>query len=235
MTNSSVESRSFDSSHPEPRNVGPIAGGSLRASDADRDKVSTVLTTAYAEGRITREEHDERLEQVLTAKTFDELIPITADLVLAPTPQTYTAAPPARDESAGVAVDTTNAHQDPETMVGIFGGATRKGKWRIRKQTNAYALFGGIDLDLREATFENREVEINGAWCFGGLSIKVPEGVEVRDQTVGIFGGTDIKDLGDPVPGGPVLVIKGLSLFGGVEVKGPKPDKKKRHWGHGCG
>ena len=45
---------------PEPTNVGPIAGGYLRASDADREHVATLLSTAYAEGRLTREEHDER-------------------------------------------------------------------------------------------------------------------------------------------------------------------------------
>ncbi len=100
------------------------------------------------------------------------------------------------------------------------------------KLTQAYAIFGGIDLDLREATFEAPVVEINGAWCFGGLDIKVPEGIEVRDQTVGIFGGTDIKYIGEPKPGAPVLVIKGLSLFGGVEVKGPKPEKQKKRRGH---
>src|SRR3954447_10077226 len=53
----------------EPTNVGPAAGGSLRASDADRDQVAALLSAAYAEGRLTREEHDERLEQVIVAKT----------------------------------------------------------------------------------------------------------------------------------------------------------------------
>ena len=57
---------------PEPINVGPIVGGNLRASDADREQVATVLTTAYAEGRLSREEHDERLDQLLVAKTFDD-------------------------------------------------------------------------------------------------------------------------------------------------------------------
>ena len=71
---------------PEPTNVGPIAGGNLRASDADRDQVATLLSTAYAEGRLTREEHDERVEQLMMAKTFDDLIPITSDLVPAPIP-----------------------------------------------------------------------------------------------------------------------------------------------------
>src|SRR5690606_32514469 len=51
----------------------PAAGG-LRASDQDRNQVANVLSAAYAEGRLTREEHDERLEQAMSAKTFDELI-----------------------------------------------------------------------------------------------------------------------------------------------------------------
>ena len=55
---------------PEPTNVGPIAGGYLRASDVDRDQVATLLSTAYAEGRLTREEHDERIDQLM-AKQLD--------------------------------------------------------------------------------------------------------------------------------------------------------------------
>src|SRR5688500_13196212 len=66
----------------EPTNVGPIAAGHLRPSDADRDQLATVLSTAYAEGRLTRAEHDERVEQLMGAKTFGDLIPITSDLVL---------------------------------------------------------------------------------------------------------------------------------------------------------
>ena len=58
---------------PEPSHVGPIAGGNLRASDADRERVVAVLSTAYAEGRLSREEHDERLNQAMRARTFDDL------------------------------------------------------------------------------------------------------------------------------------------------------------------
>lgn len=210
----------------EPTNVGPIAGGNLRASDADREQVATVLSTAYAEGRLTREEHDERLEQLLRAKTFDELVPITYDLV------PYAPAAPAPvatvQTNEHFTIDTRSPSDEPDRMIAVFGGVNRTGKWRIRKNTQALALFGGMDLDLRNAIFESPVVEISGFWCFGGLEIKVPAGIEVRDQTAGIFGGTDVRDIGDPLPGAPVLVIKGMSLFGGVSVKGPKPEKRKR-------
>ena len=209
---------------PEPTNVGPIAGGNLRASDADRDQVATVLSTAYAEGRLTLEEHDERIDQLMAAKTFDDLIPITRDLVIVgpPTPV------PAPQATSRFTIDTTRQQSEPDRMIAIFGGVSRTGRWRVRKNIQALTLFGGTDLDLRDAIFEAPVVEISGFWCFGGLDIKVPEGIEVRDQTAGIFGGTDVRDIGDQAPGAPTLVIKGVSLFGGVSVRGPKPSKRRK-------
>jgi len=208
---------------PEPTNVGPIAGGNLRASDADREQVATVLSTAYAEGRLTLEEHDERVDQLMAAKTFDDLIPITRDLVVIGTPTAVATPQP----SSRFTIDTTAQNSQSDKMIAIFGGVTRSGRWRVRKNIKALALFGGMDLDLRNAIFEAPVVEISGFWCFGGLDIKVPEGIDVRDQTAGVFGGTDIRDIGDPAPGAPTLVIKGMTLFGGVSVHGPKANKRR--------
>jgi hypothetical protein len=209
---------------PEPTNVDPLVGGNLRASDADRDQVATLLSTAYAEGRLTREEHDERVDQLMAAKTFDDLIPITRDLVVVGSPP-----PVAAPQSASrFTIDATGQDLQPDKMIAIFGGVTRTGRWRVRKKIQAFALFGGMDLDLRDAVFEAPVVEIAGFWCFGGLDMKVPEGIEVRDQTAGIFGGTDVRDIGDPVPGAPTLVIKGVALFGGVSVRGRKVTKKPK-------
>lgn len=208
-----VTSPQPESQPPAPRSSGSQPGG-LRASDADRDQVANVLSTAYAEGRLTREEHDERLNQVMAAKTFEELIPLTQDLV-------YTGgAAPSTSRDTDSRVDTSHADPTPDRMVAVFGGTSRKGRWRVRRRIEAYALFGGQDLDMREAVFESPVTEISGFWCFGGMEIKVPEGIEVQDQTMGIFGGTDISKVGDHAPGAPVLVIKGVALFGGVSVKG---------------
>jgi hypothetical protein len=195
----------------------------MRASDADREQVATVLSTAYAEGRLTREEHDERIDQLMAAKTFDDLIPITRDLVIVGTPS-----PVAAQAASRFTIDTAAQSLEPDRMIAIFGGVTRKGRWRVRKNIQSLTLFGGTDLDLRDAIFEAPMVEISGFWCFGGLDIKVPEGIEVRDQTAGIFGGTDVRDIGDPAPGAPTLVIKGASLFGGVSVHGPKPSERRK-------
>ena len=209
---------------PEPTNVGPIAGGNLRASDADRDHVATLLSTAYAEGRLTLEEHNERTDQLMSAKTFDDLVSITRDLVVVGTPNPV----PARQATSPFTIDATGQNPETDKMIAIFGGVNRAGRWRVRKNIQAFALFGGMDLDLRDAIFEGPVIEISGFWCFGGLDLKVPEGIEVLDQTAGIFGGTDIRDIGEPAPGAPRLVIKGVALFGGVSVRGPKSSRKRK-------
>ena len=198
--------------------TGPVTNGTIRASDADREQVATVLSTAYAEGRLSRDEHDERLTRTMAAKTFDDLVPVTHDLVvMAPSPR-----PAAPAGQPGYLVDTTATATGPDRMVAIFSGVTRKGRWRVPRSIQSLAVFGGVDLDLTQATFESPVVEITGFWCFGGVDIKVPPGVGVQDQVVGIFGGSEVKDVGDPQPGAPTLVVRGLALFAGVSVKGPR-------------
>jgi len=66
---------SFDHDPRQPANAG------LRASDRDREVIRSVLAAAYADGRLDREEFDERSELVTSARTLGDLPPITADLV----------------------------------------------------------------------------------------------------------------------------------------------------------
>jgi hypothetical protein len=62
----------------------------LRAADADRAAVATVLGQHMSAGRLTVEEYDERLARAYAAKTYGELDELTADLpapVPAPRPE----------------------------------------------------------------------------------------------------------------------------------------------------
>ena len=52
----------------------------LRASDADRERVAGLLGEALADGRLTVDEHRERIELLYASRTHDELTPLTADL-----------------------------------------------------------------------------------------------------------------------------------------------------------
>lgn len=52
----------------------------LRLSDAERDGAAADLGEHYAQGRLTVEEHGERLDRIWAARTRGELGPIFADL-----------------------------------------------------------------------------------------------------------------------------------------------------------
>ncbi len=58
----------------------PAAGPQTRASDADRDRAAGLLNAAFAEGRLTADEHGERLSAVYAARTWQQLHQLTVDL-----------------------------------------------------------------------------------------------------------------------------------------------------------
>ena len=57
-----------------------MARAQMRASTADRDRAVELLTRAYTEGRLTKDEHDARVERAMTAATFTELDAVVVDL-----------------------------------------------------------------------------------------------------------------------------------------------------------
>ena len=54
--------------------------GQMRAADVDRDRAVSFLTTAFTEGRLTKDEYDERVDRALHARTYADLDVIVTDL-----------------------------------------------------------------------------------------------------------------------------------------------------------
>lgn len=190
--------------------------GHMRAADADRAIVTDLLSAAYAEGRLTREEHDTRLALAMEAKTFDDLRELTTDLV----PGSNIGRTLGAFSSAGAPLmDRSDGTTEAETTFAVFGGMERSGGWRARRNISNITLFGGSKFDFRDATFASDEVTLNVFCAFGGVDVVVPDGVNIRNETVAIFGGTDVKNV-KPAPGGPTVVLKGLVMFGGIDAKG---------------
>ncbi len=200
----------------EPTDVGPAAGGDLVARDADRDHVITLLNAAQAEGRLSVGERDERIAAARAAETFDDLVPLTRDLV-----------GPAPSGRPAVAYDATNASAEADQIVAVFAGASRKRAWRVRRNTSVLTVFGGAELDLTQATFEAKEVTFNVFCLFGGVELTVPPGTEVDNQVMALFGGVDVGKLAAPDPSAPKLLVKGFVGFGGVDVRNPKVRKNR--------
>ena len=114
----------------------------LRISDNDRQKVAEVLREAAGEGRIDLEELDERLELTWGAKTYADLVPITADLQLPAHPQ------PARAPAPRPSYVPAMGHA---SSTAIMGECKRQGVWPVPEHHSAFALMGSVLIDLRQA------------------------------------------------------------------------------------
>lgn len=83
---------------------------------------------------------------------------------------------------------------------------------------NVDAIFGGADLNLSKAIIKKDQI-INATAIFGGVKIKVPEGVNIKVKSTPIFGGVSNKAQTTYNENLPILYINGTAIFGGVEIK----------------
>jgi hypothetical protein len=75
----------FDATFNRPGGYGAIAGPpGMLAANADRERAIDVLRAGYAEGRLTKAEHDDRAARIYAARTYGELGALTADLPAGP-------------------------------------------------------------------------------------------------------------------------------------------------------
>lgn len=196
----------------------PPAATELRASDADRDRIADLLRDALAEGRLTADEHAERVEGVLAAKTVGELDVFIRDLPGAH--QRRAPHAPAAVRPAPVAMPV----EPDDTVVAVFSGAVRRGRWRAGRRIHAYAIFGSVEIDLTEALFEYQHVVIRAISVFGNVEVRVPENVSLRGTGGGVLGNFEVDHLDAEDPEAPVVHVDGWAVLGNIEGR-PKRGK----------
>ena len=103
----------------------------------------------------------------------------------------------------------------------IFGGFKRRVLTQVFKGGELTAIFGGYEVDLRQAALDSGQARIDVFVMFGGGEIRVPDGWEISNRATAMFGALNDSTHHGPSPaeGRPRLVITGLILFGGTEVK----------------
>ncbi|WP_431783625.1 DUF1707 SHOCT-like domain-containing protein [Streptomyces chumphonensis] len=186
----------------------------VRASDAERDEIADVLRDALADGRLDTDEFGERLDAAYRARTRGELVPLVADLPQAD----RRAASPAPRAADGWA-DRFGGTPSSRGGFALMGAFVRKGRWVAPRTFTAVAVWGGGEIDLREARFEDREIVIRATAVMGGVQIVVPPDAEVTVGGVGIMGGFDHSATGGGTPGAVQVRVTGLAFWGGVSVE----------------
>src|SRR5215472_10443813 len=126
----------------------------MRISDADRDRAASVLSHALAEGRLTPQEHSERLDAIFAAKTQADIRPLISDLPNAA----------ALAQVGGALAQTgsgTVATRGKRTrLVALMGAFSRKGAWQVPPAMSAVTVMAGGDLDFRAAVLPPGEIRL---------------------------------------------------------------------------
>ena len=104
----------------------------------------------------------------------------------------------------------------------VFGGTRRRIDSQDFQGGEAFAMFGGVEIDLRRAATTRDEIIIEVNAIFGGVEVRVPETWNVTVRGAGIFGGYEDKTMDTRVaPEGkqPHLIVNGFAVFGGVTIQ----------------
>ena len=79
------------------------------------------------------------------------------------------------------------------------------------------AVFGGVDLDLRQANIKDGAIIDVFTFC-GGININLPDDVIVKNEVRGVLGGSDDKTMSKP-SAKKTIYLKGECVLGGLEIK----------------
>ena len=171
----------------------------------------TLLGEAAADGRLTPDEHSERVERACRARTLGDLAVLTTDLAgpqLSPSGWT-----------AGV-------------MTGVFSRDSRDGRWVAPDSLPVVAVCGEVELDLREALLQSGRIVIYATLILGTIHLIVPDGVAVEmsgtavltrkvTRTVRQAGPRSQAPGPDGVPQ-PVIELRTVGFGGTIKVTSPK-------------
>jgi hypothetical protein len=171
--------------HGTSRGANPPHSPDLRASHDDRDRVVEQLRVAAGDGRLSADELDERLELALSARTYADLVPLTADLP----------APPdgASTALAGVAGGAQLAGRGaPKDLMKIdcgSGHAQRDGQWVVPRRLDVKVTSGHVRLDFTRAIISEPVLELSAEIRSGHLVIITRPGIAVDASEVKVRSG----------------------------------------------
>lgn len=105
-----------------------------------------------------------------------------------------------------------------ESISAFLGGTSNKNTSNDYHGSKLTAVMGGVELDLSSATIK-KEASLEVFVLMGGIDLRVPENVIVKNRASVMMGGVEDKTKPTESKNNPVLYIHGNVLLGGVEIK----------------
>jgi predicted membrane protein len=100
----------------------------------------------------------------------------------------------------------------------LMGGVRRGTNSQDFQHGDAFAMMGGCEVDLSQASMRGETAVFDIFAMMGGVVIRVPEDWAVENQGLALLGGFEDKSR-RPLDAKKRLVLRGFALMGGVEVK----------------
>jgi Domain of unknown function (DUF1707) len=199
-----------------------VAGhGALRVSHEDRDQVAESLRVAAGDGRLTTDELDERLEKALTARTYDDLAVLVADLPAAGTALAPLPAPLAALLPGGT------GHAAAKELVKIHttsGSSERVGRWAVPARMDLKVTSGHIKVDFTGAVITQPTLHIDAEVRSGHILLITKPGIVVDLDDVSVRSG-HVKvraPWGESVPAVLRVTVAGTCGSGHILARPPR-------------
>src|SRR5262249_5517357 len=135
------------------------------------------------------------------ARTLGELAELTGDLLPA---------------------DQQPLRLDPGPLHALFGTVRREGRWVVPARLPVVALFGTLEIDLREALLQRRHIGVGASVLCGRIRLLVPDGVRVEFTGRSVIGSQALRVRPPQGGDGPVIEIRGTIVLGSVGARTPK-------------
>jgi hypothetical protein len=199
----------------------PAARGALRVSHEDRDQVAEALRVAAGDGRLTSDELDERLERALTARTYDDLAPLLADLPPAPAALAPLSGPIAAVLAGGIAPSPAKELIRIDTTSGQI---KKDGRWAVPARMEVKTRSGQITLDFTQAIITQPELHLDLDVRSGQVLLLTRPGIAVDFDDVSLRSGrTRVRaPWGDSVPVILRITVTGNCRSGQITARPPR-------------
>lgn len=117
----------------------------------------------------------------------------------------------------------TNSFSTSENMldvISVLGGVKKNVITKEFKGGEITCVMGGAEVNLSQADFDGKVI-LEITQVFGGTSLIIPANWEIQSESTAILGGIeDKRAVNDTVSNGSkILVLKGVTVFGGIEIK----------------
>ncbi len=111
--------------------------------------------------------------------------------------------------------EDSSSHPD---YTAVFSGQDIRNVTENLDGSTLFTLFGGLNVDFSNAIIDH-DIIIDASAIFGGIDLRFPDNVRVQTKATPLFGGVDNRSKNPVDPQAPLVTVRCLVAFGGIDIK----------------